>query len=56
MCKFCNELNEEKERMWIDEIYIASAGYYKYRMPIIHCPYCGEILDKYKNQSTLAEG
>ena len=48
MCKYCKELNEEKEKIRIEEIYIAKAGCYSYSMPLRHCPVCGNILDKYK--------
>ena len=43
------ELNEEKEKIRIDSIYINNAGYYNYTIPIIHCPRCGKRLDKYKD-------
>lgn len=51
MCKVCIELNEEKEEMRIEEIYISNTGYYNYDAPIIHCPKCGKRLDKYKDLS-----
>ena len=47
MCNTCKELNEEKERFKVSEIYIERAGYYSYNMPVIHCPVCGNMLDKY---------
>ena len=47
MCNTCKELNEEKERIKVSEIYIERAGYYSYNMPVIHCPVCGNMLDKY---------
>ena len=49
MCKYCVELNEEKEKIRVDGIYINNAGYYNYNIPIIHCPKCGKRLDKYKD-------
>ena len=51
MCKYCKELNEEKEKIRIEEIYISNAGYYNYDMPLRHCPVCGKILNKYKDLS-----
>jgi hypothetical protein len=48
MCKFCKELNEEKEKIRVDGIFIERAGYYKYDMPVIYCSVCGTMLDKYK--------
>lgn len=48
MCKYCTELNEEKEKIRVDDIYIENAGHYHYSIPIRHCPVCGKILDKYK--------
>lgn len=51
MCMYCEELNEEKEFIETDTIKISRAGYFNYHMPIIHCPACGTILDKYKNMS-----
>lgn len=50
MCEYCKELNTEPNRMYIDGLYINNAGYYNYRMPIICCPYCGKLLDKYKRK------
>jgi len=54
-CKFCKELNEEKQNIRVDEIYINCAGHYNYSIPIICCPVCGTMLDKYKkmNKSEL---
>jgi hypothetical protein len=51
MCKACKELNEEKNDIDIYGIHISGAGYYNYEMPIIHCPVCGTILDKYKDKT-----
>ncbi|MBU5333591.1 hypothetical protein KQI61_15435 [Anaerocolumna aminovalerica] len=42
-------MNEEKEHLEIDTIKIQHAGYYNYHMPIIYCPICGTVLNKYKN-------
>jgi len=50
MCRFCRDLNDEKEHINVDEIEI-QGRYYHYSMPIIHCPVCGKILDKYKGKS-----
>ena len=47
-CPFCKALNEEKQPMMITEIRISGAGYYNWRCDIYHCPYCGELLEKYR--------
>jgi len=47
-CKYCKELNEEPEKIEIEEIYLEQSGHYTYRCPIKHCPNCGTILNKYK--------
>ena len=47
-CKYCKQLNEEKEEITIDQIEIGCDGFYDYSCPIRHCPNCGTILDKYK--------
>jgi hypothetical protein len=47
-CKYCKELNKEKEKIAIDDIHIRTAGYFGYYCPIRYCPNCGKILDKYK--------
>ena len=49
MCKWCDELNTEPNDMRIEEIYISGAGYYGYYTPIIYCPKCGTILNKFKD-------
>lgn len=48
-CKYCEELNEEKEDIEIEEIYLKHSGHFGYRCPVKHCPACGIILDKYKS-------
>lgn len=48
MCKYCKDLNEEKERITIEELHLHPSGYYNYSIPLIHCPNCGKILNKYK--------
>lgn len=50
MCEYCKELNTEPNRMYTDGLYINCAGYYNYRMPIIYCPYCGKLLNRYKKE------
>jgi len=47
-CNFCKELNEEKEEIEIDEIYIRCAGHFYWDCPIRYCPNCGDLLKKYK--------
>ena len=48
-CQYCKELNEEKNEIRVDEIYIyGNGGYYGWRCPIICCPYCGKKLKKYE--------
>ena len=49
-CKYCKELNEEQCRMFVDGLYINGTGYYNYSIPIIYCPKCGKMLDKYINK------
>lgn len=51
MCKYCKDFNEEKQDIEVDGIKIRSAGYYNYSVPIIYCPACGKILNKYKNRT-----
>jgi hypothetical protein len=51
MCKYCKELNEEKEKIRVEGICLERAGHYSYDMPIIHCSVCGTILDKYKGMT-----
>lgn len=48
-CTTCKELNEEKNEISIDSIYIQSAGYYNWHRVIKFCPDCGKILDKYSS-------
>lgn len=50
MCKTCNELNTEKEKMEITCIKLERAGHFNYSIPIIHCPVCGTVLNKYKTK------
>ncbi len=40
-CETCKELNEEKNTVFIDRVYIA-AGYYNWRKEILYCPTCGK--------------
>lgn len=47
MCKYCKGLNEEKEPMTVDTIELHPSGFYNYHIPIIHCPACGKVLNKY---------
>lgn len=54
MCKWCKELNEEKEKMTVDTIYLHPSGYYNYYIPIYCCPVCGKRLNKYKEYSLEA--
>ena len=49
MCKYCDELNEEKEKITVDEIQLHPSGWYNYHIPIYCCPVCGTRLDKYKD-------
>lgn len=48
-CKYCNDLNDEKEDILVEDIKLSVAGHYHYEIPILHCPYCGEKLEKYKD-------
>ena len=48
MCKWCKELNEEKEKMTVDTIHLHPSGYYNYYVPIYYCPACGTRLKKYE--------
>lgn len=50
-CNICKELNEEKEKIYIDGIKLECSGYYNYYIPIYCCPVCGKRLDRYKNYS-----
>ena len=52
MCKWCDELNTETKDMRVDEIYIDTAGYYGYEVPIKYCPNCGTILNKFQDNKT----
>ena len=49
MCKYCKDLNKEKEKITIEELRLHPSGYYNYHIPILHCPYCGKRLNKYKH-------
>ena len=50
-CKYCQELNEEKEAICITEIEIIpldlACGY---KCLIRHCPYCGTLLQRYQTR------
>ena len=54
MCKWCKELNEEKEKITVDTIKLRPSGYYNYHIPIYCCPVCGKRLNKYKEYSLEA--
>lgn len=54
MCKWCDELNEEAEKIVTDTIKLSDSGYYRYHVPIYHCPACGTRLKKY-SQYTLEQ-
>lgn len=41
-CETCEELNEETNDVYIDEIYIQRAGFYHWRREILYCPTCGK--------------
>lgn len=41
-CETCKELNEEPHDVFIDDIYIMTAGYYHWRREILYCPTCGK--------------
>jgi hypothetical protein len=43
MCKYCKELNKEKETINICEIEIDGSSYF-YSCPINYCPNCGKKL------------
>ena len=49
-CKYCEGLNEEKEEIRMEEIYIEAWGYFRYECPVKYCPNCGTILNKYKKE------
>lgn len=51
MCKWCDELNQEKEKISTDTIRLSSSGYYNYRIPFYCCPVCGTRLKKYEKYS-----
>jgi len=51
MCTWCDELNEEKEKITTDTIKLSRSGYYNYRIPIYCCPVCGDKLKKYEGYS-----
>ncbi len=41
-CETCKELNKEPNPVFIDDIYIMTAGYYHWRREILYCPTCGK--------------
>ena len=50
-CETCKELNEESKPVFIDGIYIMTAGYYHWRREIIYSPTCGKrILHKSESE------
>lgn len=55
MCEYCEELNTESEMISTDEILLNLSGHFYYSMPIIYCPNCGEMLDKYKDNKDMIE-
>ena len=50
-CQTCNDLNKESQKVWIEDIEIETAGHYRYKKPIFHCPVCGKRLQKYEGYS-----
>lgn len=44
-CNYCKELNEEKNKIEIEQIYTGD-GYFDWSCVINFCPYCGEKLNK----------
>ena len=50
-CKYCNDLNEEKEAICITEIEIISLDLScGYKCLIRHCPFCGTLLQRYQTR------
>ena len=60
-CETCEELNEETNDVYIDDIYIQGAGFYHWRREIIYCPTCGKRIKhrrvnyEYEDQRTGTE-
>lgn len=44
MCVYCEEMNAETKPIQFTEIYIGSTGFYRYHVPAVFCPFCGEKL------------
>ena len=47
VCHWCDALNEEPNEISVTEIRISKHGYFKFGIPIIHCPACGAKLKRY---------
>jgi len=50
-CKTCVDFNKIKKVMYIETILIEGEGYFTQDdIQIMHCPSCGSVLDKYKEE------
>jgi len=50
-CKYCNDLNEEKEAICITEIEIIPLDLVLgWKCLIKYCPFCGTILNRYRDR------
>ena len=48
-CEHCKDFNQEKENIKVTDINVGGT-FYNYDCPIIYCPNCGKLLNKYKGK------
>ena len=50
MCRWCKELNKEDAMINITQVFVGMS-YCSFHCPIMYCPVCGKVLDRYKEKN-----